>query len=232
MGRCLERPCQAGIASHSLVLLGLTAQLPSTKEEVEATLFPAESTLRIPVLPAFYGLQDSHDAAKSLEPADNHSLLVTALTFLLQEQAATASTQLAGLFFRTVFRHFARHRLHDVKPKLLFDCTEPPCYTSDRAELKGVRPDNIVIMNECTLLIGEDKVVDLKLAIKDLQGKRMELNGLHYGPVRFTLAYAAAGTRLQLFWNSADGKTVSISALAPTYMFRKKGQLCVQCSGM
>ena len=48
-------------------------QLPSTKQEVEATLFPAQSTLRIPVLPAFYDWQDSHEAAKFLERADNHS---------------------------------------------------------------------------------------------------------------------------------------------------------------
>eukprot|EP00891_Asterochloris_glomerata_P002300 jgi/Astpho2/2300/Aster-03266 len=88
-------------------------QLPCTKEEVEATLFPAQSTLRIPVLPAFYGWQDSHDAAEHLEPAD-----------------------------------------------------------------------------------------------ADSKDKRLELNGLRFGTVRFMLAYAAAGTWFQLFWISADGKTV------------------------
>ena len=78
-------------------------------------------------------------------------------------------------------------------------------------------------------LNGEDKVADTKLAIKDLQDKRMELNGLHHGPVRFTLAYAAAGTRLQLFWISADGKTVSISVLAPKYMLNTVTGVQLSC---
>ena len=191
-------------------------QLPSTKQEVEATLFPAQSTLRIPVLPAFYDWQDSLEAAKFLERADNHSSVVTALTFLLQEPAGLVSsemntTQLAGIFVRTVFHHLSRHRLHSVHPTVLLNCTEPPHYTSSRAVQKGLWPDTIVVMNEFTLMIGKDKVADLKLAIKDLQDKRLELNALHYGPVRFTLAYAAAGTRFQLFWISADGKMVSIS---------------------
>ena len=208
-------------------------QLPCTKEEVEATLFPAQSTLRIPVLPAFYGWQDSHDAAEHLEPADADSKVVTAFIFLLQEPAATAGSeadtaQLAWFCFRTVFTHLARHRLHGVSPTLLFNCTEPPCYTSSRAVLTGLWPDTTVIMNGCTLLTGKDKVADLQLASKDLQDKRLELNGLRFGTVRFMLAYAAAGTWFQLFWISADGKTVSIGVLAPKFMLNTASVAHVQ----
>ena len=73
-------------------------------------------------------------------------------------------------------------------------------------------------------------MADFKLASKDLQDRSLELNGLHYvlhhGPVRFTLAYAAAGTRLQLQWISADGKMVSISVLAPEYVLNTVSDTC------
>ena len=155
----LQLPAEFAKRSASWVerlksMLPQLSQLPSTKEEVEAILFPAESTLRIPVAPAFYARQNVHEAAKFLEPADNSSLVI-ALTFLLQEHLAAASseqdpTKTAGLFFSTVFSHLARHHLHDIHPQLLFNCTDPPCYTSSRGVLKGVRPDTILIMNECT----------------------------------------------------------------------------------
>lgn len=66
-------------------------------------------------------------------------------------------------------------------------------------------------MSNCTLLLGEDKWRDLKAAIDDLKAKRKDqpLSRMHYGDVSFLLGYAAAGTKFQWLWLSADGRQAS-----------------------
>ncbi|DBB03176.1 TPA: hypothetical protein ACH3X1_013344 [Trebouxia sp. C0004] len=46
-------------------------------------------------------------------------------------------------------------------------------------------------------MFGEDKHTDLAAAFADLEKKRVNLSGMHYGPLRFILGYAAAGTAVQ-----------------------------------
>lgn len=62
-------------------------------------------------------------------------------------------------------------------------------------------------MSNCTLLLGEDKWLDLKAAMDDLKTKRKDqpLSHMHYGDVPFLLGYAAAGSKFQWLWLSADG---------------------------
>ena len=52
-------------------------------------------------------------------------------------------------------------------------------------------------------------MADIKLAVKNLERKHAPLHALHYGDVRFLLAYAAAGHEYQWLWVSSDGKMVS-----------------------
>ena len=46
-------------------------------------------------------------------------------------------------------------------------------------------------------MLGGDKHTDLAAAYEDLGSKRVDLSGMHYGPVTFMLGYAAAGTVVQ-----------------------------------
>ena len=55
----------------------------------------------------------------------------------------------------------------------------------------------MVVVEKCTLLLGEDKHLDLQAALKDLKSKRVDLWKQHYGNVNFLLGYAAAGSQFQ-----------------------------------
>ena len=55
----------------------------------------------------------------------------------------------------------------------------------------------MLVAENCTLMLGEDKHMDLAAAYADLSRKRVDLSGMHYGAVKFLLGYAAAGTTVQ-----------------------------------
>ena len=59
------------------------------------------------------------------------------------------------------------------------------------------RPDTMLVAENCTLLLGEDKHSDLAAAYQDLNRKRVDLSGLHYGPLKCMLGYVAAETTVQ-----------------------------------
>ena len=79
-----------------------------------------------------------------------------------------------------------------LNPSLsLFNETEKQKSTTSKAVLVRARPDTLVTVAGCTVLIGEDKQLSLLDAIKDLKAKRQPITAMHYGPVNFLLAYAA-----------------------------------------
>ena len=193
-------------------------QLPSTLKEVEATLFPDQSNIRLPVTRlyhAYVAMRHSKLAAEHLEPADPSSLVVT-LTELLQTEtkehlSEEATHHLVVEFISKVFKCLSKFSrvAGRVKHSIFQNSTKPLRSTSSKALQDRLRPDTIVVMNQCTLLLGEDRAADIKLAMKDLERKRRPLHALHYGHVRFLLAYAAAGTEYQWLWMSSDGSMVS-----------------------
>ena len=73
------------------------------------------------------------------------------------------------------------------------------------------RPDMLVTVAGCTVLIGEDKRLTLLDAIK---AKRQPITAMHYGPVNFLLAYAAGDAAFQWQWMSADGRQVRFEGYA------------------
>ena len=192
--------------------------LPSIRKGVEATLFPDQSSIRLPVTLLYHTsvmVRDSEVAAQHLEPADPSSLVMT-LTELLQTEteehcSEEATHVLVMTFIGKVFKCLSKFStaVGRVKHSIFQSSTEPRCSTSSKAVHGKLRPDTIVVMNQCTLLLGKDKVADIKLVMKDLERKREPLHALHYGDVRFLLAYAAAGTEFQWIWMSSDGKMVS-----------------------
>ena len=160
-------------------------------------------------------MRHSKLAAEHLEPADPSSLVVT-LTELLQTEteehlSKEATHHLVVEFISKVFKCLSKFSrvAGRVKHSIFQNSTEPLRSTSSKELQDRLRPDTIVVMNQCTLLLGEDKVADIKLAMKDLERKRRPLHALHYGDVRFLLAYAAAGTEYQWLWISSDGRMVS-----------------------
>ena len=62
---------------------------------------------------------------------------------------------------------------------------QQPCHCTKAAS------DTMLIAEKCLLMLGEDKHTDLAAAFADLQKKRVDLSGMHYGPLRFLLGYAA-----------------------------------------
>ena len=53
----------------------------------------------------------------------------------------------------------------------------------------------------CTLLLGEDTHIDLMAAYEDLIRKRVDLSGMHYGPLKVMLGYVAAGTTVLMVFH-------------------------------
>lgn len=155
-----------------------------------------------------------HSMPRGIWRADHGSSAVFKLTGLLRLQPRNTeseadTSQLAATFICTVCDLLGDHSPYRAVHKALFGCAEPSGSTSSNAVQSRRRPDTIVIMNECTLMLTKDKVADIKLAMEDLRSKRVELNALHHGPMSFLPAYAAAGTRMQWLWMSSDGEQVS-----------------------
>ena len=68
-----------------------------------------------------------------------------------------------------------------------------------------------VTVSNCTLLLGDDQLQDMKAAIQDIADKHrgQALSSMHYGKVPFLLGYAAAGDEFQWLWLSSDGSQAS-----------------------
>lgn len=71
----------------------------------------------------------------------------------------------------------------------------------------------MLIAESCTLMLGEDKHTDLATAFADLERKRVDLSGMHYGPLKFMLGYAAAGTVVQWCFLACHADQVGILAV-------------------
>ena len=210
-----ELPC-AGVQDRSkrwmaCLKKGLP-QLPITKEGIEAVLFPAESEMRIPVTPLFYdsvALRDPSTATQLLERADASSL-VTALTALLDPAYSEfvtghTSSHVIVEFIAKVFSCLQRWTTRYVRCSITLDSAEP-CRADWGDAGSRLRPDTMIAMNDCTLLIGEHDWDSLHLAMQRLRDKRHEMDVAYYGQLRFLLAYAAAGKKFQWAWMPSNGK--------------------------
>ena len=49
----------------------------------------------------------------------------------------------------------------------------------------------MLVADNCTLLLGEDRHTDLAAAYETVGSKRVDLSGMHYGPLESMLGYAA-----------------------------------------
>ena len=74
-------------------------------------------------------------------------------------------------FVEKVFTRLARYSDPTFSCSILLNSTDPQGLTSSRAGRPRLRPDTMVVMNKCTLLIGEDNFDELQLAMYDLKHK-------------------------------------------------------------
>lgn len=197
-------------------LEGPLPQLPSSKNDVEAVLFPAQPDIQLPVTPVYYhAIQRQYPltAEQQLKQADGSSLVVR-FTSLLDHQWREGHSEMhtsvhVVKFIEEVFESLEEYSSHKLTCNITLDSTEHRSAASSKTVWEKLRPDTVVALNKCTLLLGEDKFCVLEDAIKDLKRKRRPLDPAHYGEVRFLLAYAAAGSEFQWLWMSAAGKQVS-----------------------
>jgi hypothetical protein len=79
-----------------------------------------------------------------------------------------------------------------------------------------LRPDTLVIVNQATLLIGEDKeALKLKQALEDVKAYvKGGINTHHYGGIPGMLGYAASGFELTFLLVRPDGQVRDLECAA------------------
>ena len=109
-------------------------QLPSTRDGVEAVLFPAQSEMRMPVQPWFYdemNLKEPGAAQQLLQRADAGSPLVAALTvlsdasFQIPCRTDGDTAYLGQDFLQQVFPRLERYSKQMVSCDIVLNSTEP-----------------------------------------------------------------------------------------------------------
>ena len=68
---------------------------------------------------------------------------------------------------------------------LMFNKTSQLSNVSSHAIAHKLRPDTMLVAENCTLMLGEDKHTDLAAAYADLSRKRVNLSGMHMVPSNF-----------------------------------------------
>ena len=190
--------------------------LPTSSEQVRTSLAQratAQEPMRIPVTSKYHHevafCSGDEVAAASLLRADD-SKLPAAMTTLLSDTPSDHDSELTTTvavshYIDTVFGKLNQYSMVKLAYRCSLNCSER--FTTSSC-VQG-RPDTVIVVNGCTLLIGEDKQAgNLVGAIADLKNKVKGLNIHHYGPVQFLLAYAAAGLEVQFYTVSANGTQV------------------------
>ncbi|KAL3130737.1 hypothetical protein ABBQ38_000083 [Trebouxia sp. C0009 RCD-2024] len=178
-------------------------RLPSNCSQVLQGLFDFTG-LKVPVTAVFY------QQALLLQGAQQHLLpnydaFSAVVTFTELLQTAPDLPFSNGMdtwlyvcnFITRVWRTLAEYSSPSLQYNLLFSKASQPESVSSHAIGPKLRPDTMLIAEKCVLMLGEDKHTDLAAAFVDLEKTRVDLSGMHYGPLRFLLGYAAAGTAVQ-----------------------------------
>ena len=219
-----------GEESRVKYLEGPLPQLPSTKADVEAVLFPGRPDIQLPVTPVYYHTMKRRcplTAAQQLKQADVSSLVVR-ITSLLDHRwrggySGMHTSVHVHKFIEEAFESLEEYSSHKATCDIMLASTEHRRAARSKTARERLRPDTVVALNKCTLLLGGDRFCVLGDAIKDLKRKRRSLEPAHYGEVRFLLAYAAGGKEFQWLWMPAAGKEVSsLCFLCCTVLFASK----------
>eukprot|EP00245_Coleochaete_scutata_P005940 TRINITY_DN1996_c0_g1_i5.p1 TRINITY_DN1996_c0_g1~~TRINITY_DN1996_c0_g1_i5.p1 ORF type:complete len:584 (-),score=89.29 TRINITY_DN1996_c0_g1_i5:252-2003(-) len=162
---------------------------------------------RIPVSPAYWDIVQATASHLLFNLVPGNSLVASRMTSLLSADWGPLCSELETTCNMWLLLHFVFDSLQIIESplryRLLLNSSEDG---SSRVLRGGCRPDTLILADDCTLLVGEDKKGgNLKGAYDDLRDKLCGLNRLHYGNVPYILAYAASGSRIQLFNLSTHG---------------------------
>lgn len=160
--------------------------------------------LKVPVTALFYQqVLAVQGPQQHLVPIYDAASAVVTFTDLLQlapdlpfSSEINTSLYVCG-FITRVWITLAKYSSASLKYDLFFNKASQLRSVSSHAIGPKLRPDTMLIAEKCLLMLGEDKHTDLAAAFADLEKKRVDLSGMHYGPLRFLLGYAAAGTAVQ-----------------------------------
>ena len=177
--------------------------MPTTRQQLTEWLF-SQPDIRIPVLSAYYQealLRFPEAAPAYLVPANSArvSQVYTALVACEPPSeflSETDTTVLICNFLRATWQQLIASPCR-LAYSMLLNKSETTASHSSSTVQKKRRPDTMVVVKKCTLLLGEDKHLDLQAALKDLKSKRVDLWKQHYEHVTFLLGYAAAGSQFQ-----------------------------------
>ncbi|DBA82960.1 TPA: hypothetical protein ACH3X1_006739 [Trebouxia sp. C0004] len=177
--------------------------LPSTGSQVLQWLFDF-TEMKVPVTPLFYQqMLTLQGPQQCLIPVLVAASAVTTFTDLLQtaprlpfNSEQNTTVYVCG-FIERCWQTLATYSPTNLQYDLMFNKISQLSTVSSHAIAHKLRPDTMLVVENCTLMLGEDKHIDLAAAYADLSRKRVDLSGMHYGPVKFMLGYAAAGTTVQ-----------------------------------
>ncbi|KAK9828229.1 hypothetical protein WJX74_004567 [Apatococcus lobatus] len=181
--------------------------LPKTHQQVEEWLFN-QSGPQIPVTYRHYQQAKAKrpDAAQHFLTEGGDAEVAVAFTACLAREPPaqlTSESHTAGLvqhFLFTAFEGLKSYSRDRLQYSIRLNESEKDRSHPSRSHKEKVRPDTMVIVSSCTLLLGEDKHANLAAAFQDLLSKRVDLSSRHYKDVTFLLAYAAAQTSFQWFF--------------------------------
>ena len=177
--------------------------LPSTGSQVLQWLFDF-TELKVPVTPLFYQqMLTLQGPQQYLIPVLEAASAVTTFTDLLQtaprlpfNSEQNTTVYVCG-FIERCWQTLATYSPTYLQYDLMFNKTSQLSNVSSHAIAHKLQPDTMLVAENCTLMLGEDKHMDLAAAYADLSRKRVDLSGMHYGAVKFLLGYAAARTTVQ-----------------------------------
>jgi hypothetical protein len=191
------------------MLLNDLPELPQNANSLQHILFP-EQNGRLPVTEEvynFYKARHSEIADDFLVQADGSQFCIKVSTCLQERISVNSEMDVSffvGGYIKSIFQMLDEVSPLSFKNKVLLNERETSRTSS--------RPDTLVIANDCSFLVGEERISRLSDAEEDLRVKFRSLSPVFYGLVKFILGYMAAGTTFQCVYL---GKDKEMTGLAP-----------------
>ena len=168
--------------------------LPSTGSQVLQWLFDF-TELKVSVTPLFYQqILTLQGPQQCLIPALVAASAVTTFTDLLQTaprlpfNSEQNTTLYVCGFIERCWQTLATYSPTNLQYDLMFNKASNLSNVSSHAIANKLRPDTMLVAENCTLMLGEDQHTNLAAAYAYVSRKRVDLSGMHYGPVKFLLA--------------------------------------------
>lgn len=177
--------------------------LPTSGSQVLQWLFDFRD-LKVPVTAIFYRqMLLLQGPPQHLAPQTDACSAVVTFTDLLQTASSLPfSSDMDTCVYMCHFVERVWSTLADFSPtclqySLLLSKASQLSSGSSQSAARKLRPDTMLVEQDCTLMLGEDRHTDLAAAFAELERKRVDLSGMQYGSLTFMLGYAAAGTAMQ-----------------------------------